>query len=118
MPLLDPVISKSEVYHTLCNHIANEECIKNKDTWKSLECVILESSPNFKTMLNVLAGEKLNRNFMEIAMLIKCGFTPKEMSILIGRAKNTITSRRTFLRHKLFENQNDNEILDSVIFLL
>ena len=118
MPLLDPVISKSEVYHTLCNHIANEECIKNKDTWKSLECVILESSPNFKTMLNVLAGEKLNRNFMEIAMLIKCGFTPKEMSILIGRAKNTITSRRTFLRNKLFENQNDNEILDSVIFLL
>ena len=109
MPLLDPVISKSEVYHTLCNLIANEECIKNKDTWKSLECVILESSPNFKTM---------NRNFMEIAMLIKCGFTPKEMSILIGRAKNTITSRRTFLRNKLFENQNDNEILDSVIFLL
>lgn len=118
MPQLDPVISGSEVYNVLCNHIANDDCIKSKDIWKNLECVILESSPNFKTMLNVLAGEKLNRNYMEIAMLIKCGFTPKEMSTLIGRAKNTITSRRTFLRNKLFENQNDNEILDCVIFLL
>ena len=121
MPVLDKEISQSEVYLRLRKLLSENRCLSKDDEqyiWVQLEKAITEASPDFINTLNALADAPLSKNSMEIAMLIRCHFTPKEISTLLGRAKTSISSRRQVLRSKIFENLNDNEVLDYVIWLL
>lgn len=121
IPVLDKEISQSEVYMRLRKLVSENKSLSQNDEqciWQLLEEAITKASPDFINTLNVLADAPLSKSSMEIAMLIRCHFTPKEISTLLGRAKTSISTRRQVLRSKIFENLNDNEVLDNVIRLL
>ena len=68
--------------------------------WRKLEESVIDSSREFKYRLNLLTGGKIKTQDYHVALLIKCGISPTNISILIGRAKGTVSYRREALCEK------------------
>lgn len=119
-PVETPVsITESSIYARLKDMVAaNESLAKTNSLWKDLEQEVLKCSPDFKTKLKLLAGGKFSSYDMQTALLIKCGFTNKEMSILFDRKKGTIVSRRESLCKRVFDRQLGAATIDGIIRLL
>jgi hypothetical protein len=116
---VDSAIICSAAYAELRNLIDSEKNIKEDDElWGKLEATVLGCAPNFKTNLQLLTGGKLSRSDYRTALLIRCGITPSEMAILLGRSKGTISSRRESLCYKVFDEKLGTKAIDSIIHLL
>lgn len=112
-------IKKSSAYQTLQNYIEENRSVPdNNNLWEELEKIVLDVSPNFKSRLYLLAGEKLKRDAYHLALLIKCGATPTELSILTGRTKGAISSRRGYLCAGIFGEKLGATVMDDIIKLL
>ena len=102
------IILESEAYAKLQNFIANYKYIhESNKIWNELETAIIKSSPKFKTHLQLLTGGNLKAQDLHLALLIKCGVTPTQMTVLVGKAKGTISYRREALCVRIF-GRNDN----------
>lgn len=109
----------SVVYSSIQNYILNEKIISDKNSlWDEIEETVIKSSPNFKYRLQLLIGENLKAADYHLALLIKCGVTPTQMSRLIGRAKATISYRRDALCVKIFGEKLGVKAIDDIIRLL
>ena len=116
---ISPIILQSEIYKYLKKLIGDNSCIKNGDeAWKNLESIIKEASPNFYSNLYILTGGKISKEDNLTAMLIKAGFSPKEISVLLSRAINTISTRRKILGEKIFGEKTELKVVDAIIKLL
>lgn len=80
-----------------------------------LENVVSECYPDFKYRLMLLADGDLKADELQLCMLIRCGFSPKELSVLLGRVNSTITYKRKKLCKKLLGEELDLEIFGAVI---
>ncbi len=99
-------IIKSDIYKTLCDYIDHNRNVPDKsEIWYKLEDVVCAASPNFMTNIQILANSKLSTQDARIAMLMKCGFSTIQMSILNSRGRTTISSRQISLGKKLFKSQ-------------
>lgn len=112
-------ILQSEAYLSLQTFISENKVIPEQSPlWKKLESAVTESSPNFKSNLNLLTGGKLSVQDYRLALLIKCGATPTQLISLLGRTKGTISYRRETLCYRVFEEKLGSKVIDSIIRLL
>ncbi len=65
-----------------------------------------------------LTSGHLKKRDLRTALLIKCGFTPSEIAILIGRDKATVTYRRNMIGKMIFDAKVDPKTTDNIIRLL
>lgn len=109
----------STTYKDLIKKIENNKEIKEDSSfWDELEKVILKASPDFIANLHLLMGGKLTTTELHTAFLIKCGIKPAQMSIIFGRSKSAIVSRRDTLSMKGFDRKLGTKMIDGLIRLL
>lgn len=112
-------IKTSSVYEKIQDYVLNKKLITDIDPlWDELETTVLEESPKFKSRLYLLAGERLKKDAYHLALLIRCGFRPSELSILSGRTKGAISSRRGYLCSSIFGEKYGAAVMDDIILLL
>ncbi len=112
-------ILTSSIYTTLREFITeNRPLFENNELWKELESIVLGASPYFSYHLQLLLGSPVKEQFYHMALLIKCGFTPTEIAILIGRDKATVTYRRNMIGKMIFDDKVDPKTTDNIIRLL
>jgi len=115
------IILQSSVYQKLQEFILVKPTIidEGKDgIWSELEETILQSSPDFKTHLNLLTQGKLSLYEYHTILLIKCGIKPGQIARLIGRSKTTIGSRRDSISLKILDKKIEPKVIDALIRLL
>ncbi|MDE6096918.1 MAG: hypothetical protein K2G52_12120 [Muribaculaceae bacterium] len=96
------------------NRIINVDSI----IWEDLEQDVLNQSPNFKNNLSLLVGRKVSRMELNIALLIKCGFTPMKIAAVIGKEKGTVSYYRLKWSKNIFGENIGNEKMDNIIRML
>ena len=86
--------------------------------WDELKQTVLQASPNFINNLRVLMQGKLSEADIHISLLIKCGFRPSEMTVLLARSNGAIISRREKLCVKILDKKLEVKVIDGIIRLL
>ena len=112
------VILESDVYAKLQNLLKNRKQINDNDVWNELERIVLEASPNFMVNLALLTQHKITNVDREAALLIKCGFRPRDMTILLALSNGGVVSRRESLGYKIFDGKEDSKVITGIIRLL
>lgn len=119
--LVNPSISTSSIYQILLEKLQTESVItfSEEDTiFKNLEELIESVSNGFLFRLKILTEGKVTTTENRIAMLIKCGFSPLQISILLGKEKNTISTHRRNLAYKIMGHKKSDHTLDIIIISL
>ncbi|MDE6636863.1 MAG: hypothetical protein K2K32_01355 [Muribaculaceae bacterium] len=117
--IIPSTILESEVYETIQQNIRNGSIIRESSPiWDELEKMIAEVSPQFKSNMYVLAGGELKLSDLHMTLLIKCGVSPANIAILVGRSKSTITFRRKEMGKKFFDRDLDANSVDELIRLI
>ena len=93
----------------------NQRVNERSPLWGKLESIIKRCHPNFFEKLNLLFGRPLKEEELRIVMLIKSGFTPTAIAILVGRAKGSISSRRARLCEEIFKTKSGAKVFDDLI---
>lgn len=116
---LSPEIENSRAYAELQNYIKEKRAIPDTSPlWSELHSVIIEASPNFDRRLQLLSPGKIKTDAYRIMLLIKCGVTPTQLSVLIGRAKGTLSTRRRILGLKFTDSEISPTMFDNLIYAL
>lgn len=116
---LSPEIGNSRAYAELQNYIKENRVIPDTSPlWGELHSVIIEASPNFDRRLQLLSPGKIKTDAYRIMLLIKCGVTPTQLCVLIGRAKGTLSTRRRILGLKFTDNEISPTMFDNLIYAL
>lgn len=119
LPVIPISLLESQSYNQINQNITENKIILEKnDLWKELEKDVLHTSPYFKQRLLKITGGRLKESDFKMALLIKCGFTPTQISILMGRGKSTISYRREKLCVALLGEKIDTKIIDYLIISL
>ena len=119
--LVNPVILSSQIYRNLKEKIESRSSITNsveKNVYKSIEKLIESVSSGFSYRLRILTEDRITASEQRMAMLIKCGFSPLQISILFGREKNTISTHRRNLAFKITGQKKADKTLDLIIISL
>lgn len=117
--VIPSAILESEAYEAIQRNICNGAIIKeSSQIWEELEKTIVKSSPKFKSNLYVLGGGDLKVTYLHMALLIKCGVSPANIAMLVGRSKSTVTFRRKDMGKKFFDRDMDANAVDELIRLL
>ena len=112
-------ILQSDVCQKLREMVKQDKSMKRNDNiWKDIENIVKEVSPSFLSNLNVLTSGKLTDAEREIALLIKCGFTPAKMMILLGITNGAVNSRRESLSNRIYGDKLPSKIITRIICLL
>ena len=112
-------ILQSEIFQTFQKKVNVQKCVKENDPlWEELDLMVLECSPKFKSNLFLLTSGNLTLSDLHTALLIKCGFKPSQMTILLGRSNGAIISRRESLCLKVLGKKVGVKTIDSIIRLL
>lgn len=113
------VILDYDVYRRLMAMVKEGDLLHDKDDfWVEVEKIVLAASPDFIKNLNLLTNGKISLVDWQTALLLKCGLTPKQLSILFMKSNGAIVSRREMLSLKIFGRKIGVKALDSVIRLL
>lgn len=86
--------------------------------WDEISNLVLHWSPDFKRKLILLTEGKISLQDYRLALLIKLGIRPTDISLLIGKARGTVNSRRQNLGLKLFGEKKSMKLVDKIISLL
>ena len=109
----------TEVYDVLSQKIEEDRVvIENKDLMKQVEGAILLKSPKFKSNLYTLSRGKLTEIEYKTCMLIKLGFKPTRLAVLIGLTKGSVSSRREGIGVKILGEKTPVATVDKIVKLL
>ena len=112
-------ILESEAYKKICSYLVKEHKISDTDdVWDELKNTVIEHNEKFLYHLNLLMGEEVRETHLRVCLLIKCGMTPKQMGILLGRSSGAISSRREQLCIRIFGKRMGNKVIDDIIRLM
>lgn len=115
-PLVDAVILNSDVMRTITRYLDEKKTIPDGSSlWSEIERTVMSASPRFREHLQLLAGRKLKEQDYHVALLIRCGVTPSQMTVLLGRTKGTISYRRRHLCELVMGDSSDSPSIDSII---
>lgn len=92
--------------------------VENSDIWEELGKAVEQSSPEFRIKLQTLLGGRLKQREYQLALLIKCGFTPTDLTTLMARSKGTISNQRSGLCRRLTGHEGSAQMADIIISLL
>ena len=119
--LVNPAIRNSQTYRVLLEKVNSKDCItlsEEEIVFKDLEKLIESVSNGFSYRLRILTEDKITPSENRVAMLIKCGFTPLQTAVLLGKQKNTISSHRRNLAFKITGQKKADRSLDLIIISL
>ena len=112
-------IIESDAYKHLQEKLDDSKVIApDNDLWNEIEKSVLSESPNLKRHLLMLTGGHLKTSDYQMALLIKLGMNPTQISILVGRSKSTISYRREKLCLAIFGEKIETKTFDYLIRLL
>lgn len=112
-------ILSSYAYNGLIRYLKAEKRIPDSDElWNDLEEEVLNVSPKFKSGLYLLTGDRLKTDAYHMALLIKCGMTPTDLTVLVGRSKGAVSSRRGYICEMIFGQKLGTKVMDDIIRLL
>lgn len=114
---VSPVILESDVYAEIRSLLKDGKPMK-EEVWDELEQVVLSASPNFMANLELLAQNRITDVDREAALLIKCGFRPKDMTVLLSLSNGGVISRRESLGIKIFDEKESAQVVTGIIRLL
>lgn len=117
LPEVSGLLLESKEYRQMSLLIKNGKEITDSQ-WECIGKIVEKNVPDFKSRLEILTNDRLTRGDYEIALLIRFGFTPSEMTVLLNRSKSAVSSRRSGLAKKIFESGSKIELLDKLILLL
>jgi len=113
---VDKEILESVPYAELIFHLRNNDSIPAGDPfWERLEEVVLSVSPDFKKNLILLSGGKIKKLDSNIACLIKCGISPTDITLIVGKTKGTVSYHREVLGIKAFGEKLPVNVVDDII---
>ena len=116
---LSPEIGNSRAYAELQEYIKEKRAIsETSPLWGELHSVILTASPYFDRRLQLLSPGKIKGDAYRIMLLIKCGVTPTQLCVLIGRTKGALSSRRRILGLKFTDSEISAAMFDNLIYAL
>ncbi|MDE5880502.1 MAG: tetratricopeptide repeat protein [Muribaculaceae bacterium] len=110
---------KSDIFHRIESLLKEKKPIpEGSDIWEQMEAEIVKASPNFKENLIVLTDGKLKQTDYTLALLMRFGFSSTQMSILLSRAVNTISTRKDSLCKKIFDEKRHSKEFEAIILYL
>lgn len=113
---VDPELINSEIYKIVENYLSENKTIPEKsEIWKKLAMVVSQHYPKFDHHIQLMVGNKLKAHDYQMLLLIKCGFTPTDATVLLGRTKGTISYRRKNLNKIIFGGIIDINRFDDII---
>ncbi|MDE6553694.1 MAG: hypothetical protein K2K98_12175 [Muribaculaceae bacterium] len=117
--LIDQAIVNSEVYKELMDKIKTEKCIADSENiWDRIEVLLETVSPGFFKRLDILTEGNITPSERKVAILMKFGITPMNISKLLARGRNTISTQRRSLANKISEDKMPLDALDKLIITL
>ena len=117
--LIKPEIKESPLYKELSEMVTKKKCITDDgDIDCRLRELIDRSSPDFIKRLTIITEGKISPSELKIALLIRCGFKPVEIGILLSRQRNTISTQRKSLANKISTMDTSLRMLDLTIMSL
>lgn len=85
------------------------------DIWEELESVVERLFPGFTYRFRIITEDNLTPTEFKLALLMKSGFSPSQISLLNNRAKNTISTQRKNLAKKIMGGSISSKALDTII---
>lgn len=116
--LVNPGIADTQIYHRLVEKVESERritYIEEKQIFNEVAELIESVSHGFFYRLRIITDGKITVTETQIAMLMKCGFSPKKVSILLGKEMNTVSTHRRNLAHKITGKRKADCNLDLII---
>ena len=114
--LAETNIRSSEIYKMLGDYISKSKAVTNLNDWYRIFDLIDSFYPHFRNTLYSLC--KISDIEIKVCVLIKIGFTPTEIAILISSSKSNISSIRSRLYTKIFKKNGISKDLDEFILSL
>lgn len=112
-------ILKSNAYTELRKKVKEKVTITDSDNlWIELRDCISNAYPQFFDKLNLLAGEDLKVDQINLLLLLKCGLKPSEIEKVLALGSSGITSSRKRLSVKLFGVKLEPAVFDRLIRIL
>ena len=107
-------IKNSSVYSALKARIDGRQCLSEDDPlWARLESAVFDVSPDFKNIFYCIVGDsQVSVDEYRTALLIKCGFTPSKIGILMNISKGGVASRKIRMTKKIFNENLGAKVLD------
>ena len=96
--------------------IANSDKNAKEEIWDELNNFILTQYPQFK--INIYSLHHISELEYQVCMLIKCQVPPTEISRLINRSKESVSSIRRRLYYKLLNKKGSPQDFDQFILSL
>ncbi len=114
---VSPVILNSNIYFQITSLISERKHIDD-ETFDELKRTVFQASPKFIDNLKILTRNKLTEVDLQTALLIKCGFRPSEMTVLLARSNGAIIYRRNTLAKKVFGHTESVDVVNGIIRML
>lgn len=83
-----------------------------KTDWEELRTAIEERYPAF--YMHTHNGKRINETEYQVCLLVKAGFTPSDIDILLGRNEYAATTRKRLLK-KIFNQEGSGKDFDKMI---
>lgn len=113
-------IIESDIYRRIKKYISGTNGVSDDHPLlEELEKeMVTRFSTNFTSNLRFLTNVTINKNELNTALLVKCGFTPSEIAKLLNKTISTIGSRRESIGYKIFGEKISVKTIDGIIRLL
>ena len=109
----------SDIYRRFKETADNGDMVVDSSPlWNELEREVLQTSPHFKNNLLLLTSGKLTVAETHTALLIKCGFRPVDMRIILGKSNGAVISRRNSIGIKVLGHKMETKIINGIVRLL
>ncbi|MDE5644802.1 MAG: hypothetical protein K2I45_04085 [Muribaculaceae bacterium] len=113
---LPAAVLNSELYRILKNKIREKDAIPHKsELWQELEQLVDANFPQFNKNLKTLTKGTLLQSEYRLAMLVKCGFSPRDLTYLLSISKGGVSARRTRFGIKFFDRKLSTDEVDRLI---
>ncbi len=118
-PEMPSGVLESDAYGGLERHLISEQCIPEASVlWKDLERLIDSYWPKFNSNVSLLLKGRMTEHEYRLVILIKLGMSPRQLCVLTGREKGTISKRRGILCQKMLGVKGPTMYIDRFIRLL
>lgn len=112
-------IINTDSFMKLQQYLGDGKTLSDKnELWDELEKTVCNVSPEFKMRLQMLLGRGLKQDEFRMALLIKYGFTPAQISVLMNKHKSTISYRRKNMKGIIFDKNLEEFDIDDIIQIL
>lgn len=110
-------ITTSDIYKELKSMVLAGRTITCQQTFNNLDKLVMEVSPSFKhNLIHLLPS--IGESEYQICLLVKCGFSPTEISKLISKSLSAVSCARSRMFERAFHYKEPPSTWDLVINII